>query len=95
MKHAPTPYRVEDFADGWFLYSHDEGRIGSAHNKATAEFIARACNAHKELLALGTKLTQAVSQSLIRHNTPETRKRLSDTRDAFVVAMCNAEEPDA
>lgn len=86
QQHTPVPYCVEHTPDGTFIVPMDHKRNPIAEilctgrsDEANAEFIARACNAHAELLAL---CRRALEQSARVH---------PDFTDALRAAIAKAD----
>lgn len=75
MKHAPTPYEVENEGQPSVgIYSIDNHLVAVLHGRettaqdATANFIIRACNAHDDLVAALDALLSDINFSL--HEIP-------------------------
>jgi len=63
-KHTPTPWT----AVGKVIYgaTPEDGVIGGAHDVTDAEFIAKACNMHKELVELLEEANRGCTQLQFR-----------------------------
>lgn len=59
MKHTATPYKT-DKSMSFYVLDENGNMVCNASTQANAEFIARACNAHDELIEMLKYIQEAI-----------------------------------